>query len=79
MNEVLKEWGDVTGPIDDNKAASLKASALDKTPGANITHVLIGLMLTMVSDLNMSLTDVKNQIKFLEKEPYIQIGVVDKY
>ena len=55
MNEVLVEWKDVTKPIDDNKASSLKAAGLDKTVGANITHVLIGLMLTFVADLNMSL------------------------
>lgn len=79
MNDVLKEWGDVTGPITESKDSSMKSAGLDKTPGSNITHVMIGLMITMVADLNMSMGEVRNQIKFLEKEPYIQIGVVDKY
>jgi division protein CdvB (Snf7/Vps24/ESCRT-III family) len=79
INDVVDEWGTINDPIEKAKAAALKASGLDKTPGANITHVLLGLVLTMIADLNMSAADIKKQIKFLEKEPYIQIGAVDKY
>jgi hypothetical protein len=79
FNGIIDEWDGIYSPIDTNKSASIKAAGLDKTPGANITHVFLGLILTFIADLNMSLDDVKKSIKFLDKEPYIQITAVDKY
>ena len=39
----------------------------------------MSLIVTMVSDLNMSLDDLKKQISFTVEEPFIKIECVDKY
>ena len=59
FNGICDEWDGIYSPIDDNKTKSLEAAQLDKTPGSNITHVLLGLVLAFISDLNMSMDDVK--------------------
>jgi hypothetical protein len=75
----MDEWDGIYSPLDDNKTATMKTAGLDKTKGSNITHVFLGLLLTFIADCNMSLDDIKKTVKFTEEEPYIQIGMVDKY
>tara|TARA_B110000285_G_C14935889_1_gene519554 strand:+ start:297 stop:533 length:237 start_codon:yes stop_codon:yes gene_type:complete len=47
--------------------------------GATIQHAMMGLIVTMVSDLNMTVEDVKKSITFEEESPFIKISTVDKY
>lgn len=47
--------------------------------GATINHALMGLIVTMVSDLNMTVEDIKKSITFETESPFIKITTVDKY
>jgi len=79
VNGIVDEWDGFYSEITKTKTAALTLSGLDKTPGANITHVLLGLVLSFIADLNMSMDDVKKQIKFTEEKPFIKIDKIDKY
>ena len=79
INRLSSQWDDIIKPIQDYKEATLSAAGLDKVAGANISHVLLGLMVTFVADLGMSMDQLKKQVEFTHKEPFIKIGVVDKY
>ena len=59
MNQCTKEWNDIDGPVQKFKTATLKAAGLEKTPGSNIVHVMLGLILTFIADLNMTFDEVK--------------------
>ena len=79
INDVSAEWDSTVGPCNTLKETCLKAAGLDKTKGANITHVVLGLCIASINDAQMSLDDLKNQFKFTEKKPYITIGAFQKY
>jgi len=79
INRLSSQWDDIIKPIQDYKEATLSAAGLDKVAGANISHVLLGLMVTFVADLGMSMDQLKKQVEFTHHEPFIKIGVVDKY
>jgi hypothetical protein len=78
FNGMQSEWKAIKGPIDDKKAACLKASGLDKTPGSGIIHVLLGLPLSMIADCNMDKEKLLKSIKFIEDAPFIQIEQVER-
>ena len=52
---------------------------MEKTPGASIKDALLGLVVTMVCDLNMTKDDILKAIKFKTEAPYIEMTTVDKY
>ena len=71
LNELLRElkaiqsdWSRIFTPIILSKRACLAACKLDKTPGSNIKHVILGLPLMLVSDSGMSMKELKNNFKF---------------
>lgn len=79
INSVIGEWVDTYKPILAGKDKTLKACGLEKTPGATIKTALLGAILAMISDLNMSLDDLKKCITITKEEPYIKFSVADKY
>jgi hypothetical protein len=46
---------------------------MEKIKDAGVKHVIFGLAVTMVSDANLSQTDLVKSIKILSEEPYIEI------
>ena len=78
FNGMQSEWKAIKGPIDEKKAACMKASGLDKTPGAGIIHVLLGLPLSMIADCNMDKEKLLKSIKFVEEAPFIKIDQVER-
>ena len=44
--------------------------------GANIQHAMMGLIVTMVSDLNMTVEDVKKSITFEEESAVTWQGII---
>lgn len=79
FNGVVGDWLDIYGSIQDGMEKSLKACGMDKVKGAGLKEALLSLIVTMVSDLNMSLDDLKKQIGFKAEPPFIDIKCVDKY
>ena len=41
-NDLIKEWNDLTGPLDDAQTKMKKAGGLDKCKGAQLCHILKG-------------------------------------
>ena len=52
---------------------------MGKTSGATIKEAILGLIVTMVCDLNMTIADVKKAITFKDESPYVEMSTVDKY
>jgi len=52
---------------------------MEKIKDAGVKHVIFGLAVTMVSDANLSQTDLVKSIKILSEEPYIEIKSVEKW
>ena len=79
FNGIVGDWLAIYGSISDAMEKTLKGCGMDKTKSAGLKEVLMSLIVTMVSDLNMSLDDLKKQISFTVEEPFIKIECVDKY
>jgi len=47
--------------------------------GASIKEALMGLIVTMVADLNMTIEDIKKAITIIDESPFIKIDTVEKY
>ena len=47
--------------------------------GASINEALMGLIVTMVADLNMTIEDIKKTFTIIDEVPFIKIDTVDKY
>lgn len=47
--------------------------------GASIKEALMGLVVTMVADLNMTIEDIKKAITIIDESPFIKIDTVEKY
>ena len=54
MNDLADKWSSIIDPINDFKDSTMKACKLDKTKGSSISHVIMGLVITMISDMNMT-------------------------
>ena len=65
MRKVINDWSKLFKPITKARKATLKSSGLDKTPGATIKHVLVGMPLLFVADCDIEL---KNCIKFTPED-----------
>lgn len=74
INEVLREWNSAIHPIAEPKSKCMKASDLDKTPGANCMHMIRGLIVAAIADCNMNCEQVKKEITFIDKKPFIKLG-----
>jgi hypothetical protein len=79
VNGVISEWTDIYKPITERREKTLTSCSMGKSPGATIKEALLGLIVTMVADLNMTIEDVKKAISFKTESPYIVISTVDKY
>ena len=79
FNGIIKEWTDIYSPITAARKSTLDKCDMSKKPGSTIKNALLGLIVTMVSDLNMSLDDVKKAITFKDEAPYIEFNTVEKY
>ena len=79
INGVISEWTGIYKPITESREKTLAACSMGKSPGATIKEAVLGLIVTMVADLNMTIDDVKKAIKFKTESPYIEITTVDKY
>ena len=79
FNGIVGDWLDIYGAIKDGMESTLKSCGMDKCKSAGLKEVLLSLIVTMVSDLNMSLDDLKKQITFTVEKPFIKIEAVEKY
>lgn len=78
---VVNDWSKLFEVIIKAKKATFKSCGLDKTPGASIKHVLVGMPLMFVADCNMSLAELKKCIKFTPEDTKmpVKFTLVQKY
>ena len=79
FNDIIKEWTDIYSPITAARKKTLDSCDMAKKSGSTIKNALIGLIVTMVSDLNMSKDDILKAITFKTEAPYIEMNTVEKY
>lgn len=79
FNDIIKEWMDIYSPITDARKKTLDSCDMAKNSGSTIKNALLGLIVTMVSDLNMSKDDILKAITFKSEAPYIEMNTVEKY
>lgn len=79
FNDIVKEWTDIYSPITAARKKTLDSCDMAKKPGSTIKNALLGLIVTMVSDLNISLEDFKKAITFKDEAQYIGMNTVEKY
>jgi hypothetical protein len=79
VNGIISEWTDIYKPITEWRNKTLESCDMGKAKGATIKEAILGLIVTMVCDLNMTIDDVKKAITFKDEEPYVEISTVDKY
>lgn len=79
VNSIISGWTDIYQPITKGRTDSLDATGMKDKKGANIQHALMGLIVTMVSDLNMTIEDIKKSITITTESPFIQVATEEKY
>jgi len=79
INEIISSWTDLYSPITEWRKKTLESCSMEGKTGASIKDALLGLIVTMVSDLNMTIEDLKKVISFKTEAPFIDIKTVDKY
>lgn len=73
LNRLTDRWEEIYDPIQDKKKAALKSAGLDKTPGANFEHCVMGMFLALISDCGVTMDDLTSIIKFKEEAPFFEI------
>ena len=73
LNETIKSYNEIIDPIEENANKCLEACGLAKT-GASAKHVFKGCIVSLATDANLSLDELKKEIEFLDEEPYIKLG-----
>ena len=58
INSIIASWTDVYKPIMNGRKDTLEKCKMNGK-AATIQHALMGLIVTMVSDLNMTVDDIK--------------------
>ena len=79
FNGIIGEWTDIYKPVTEWREKTLGSCSMEMSPGASIKDALLGLVVTMVCDLNMTKDDILKAIKFKTEAPYIEMTTVDKY
>ena len=79
VNGIISSWTDVYKPITAGRKESLEKCKMENKSGATIKHALMGLIVTMVSDLNMSIEDIKKSVTIETEAPFIKLEAAEKY
>ena len=80
INQMTEQWDEIYTPIVKYKTACLKAAGLEKVQGAEVKHVIIGMIVLMVTEKNMTLDDIKRKIVITPDEmPFIKITEEQKH
>ena len=79
LNDLSASWEDIYTPLRDNKDATLESAGLKAVPSADTKIVLLGMLLSLVSEKAIvTADDLKKCIKLIEEEPYIKLEVPKK-
>ena len=65
VNGIIDGWTGVYKPVTSGRKDTLDATNM-ADGGANIQHAIMGLVVTMVADLNMTKEDIKKQITIIK-------------
>ena len=79
INGIISSWTDVYKPITAGRKESLEKCKMQDKSGASIKHALMGLIVTMVSDLNMTKEDIKKSVTIEAEAPFIKLEAGEKY
>ena len=79
FNDINSQWQEFYGPVSSARETCLKACGLDDCKGADISHVLLGLCLSMVADSNMTKEQLLESIKFINESPFLSFGAAEKW
>jgi len=77
-NSLTKRWENTIADLEKKKNASLLLAGLDKTPGANFQHVLLGMFVSAMSDSDLSSDELKKMISAKDEAPFFEIKVTKK-
>lgn len=67
------------GPIEEKVKEGLKVSGMDKTPGAKINHVILGTIVSIIADSELTVDQLKKCITITDEEPYIAFETTPKW
>ena len=79
INGLSDQWNEMYGPIKEKCKEGIKNSGMDKTPGSNIKHVILGSIVAIIADAELSVEDLKKAIKITDEEPYLHFEVSPKW
>lgn len=79
INEIITAWSKIYQPITSGRAKTLKKCNMENKSGASIKDAVMGLLVTIVVDLNYTFNDLKNAITFTKQSPYLDFSLEDKY
>jgi len=79
INTIISGWTDIYQPITKGRKETLDSCAMGEKGGASVKTALMGLIVTMVADLDMGLEDIKKAVTIIDEAPFIKIETVDKY
>jgi len=65
-----EDWEVVYTPIVTKGQAVLKAVGLDKTPGANMSHVILGFAVQLSCEQNWDEKKIQQGFTFTDSSPY---------
>merc|ERR1712166_583636 len=78
VNGIIDGWTGIYKPITSGRKDTLDATNM-ADGGANINTAIMGLVVTMVADLNMTKEDIMKQITIIDESPFVKVEAVDKY
>jgi len=75
LNQIDKSWTDISNPVLKSCEETLKIAALDKTPGSNICHATLGLIIQALAHTgDITIEKVKNMVEInFDSKPYFSI------
>ena len=79
INAIISGWTGIYKPVTKGRTDTLDATSMKDKTGATVNHALMGLIVTMVSDLNMTVDDIKKSVTITDDAPFVHVAAVDKY
>ena len=79
INSIISGWTDIYKPVTKGRKDALDACSMTKKSGATVKHALMGFIVAMVSDLNMSIDDVKKAVVIINEPPFVKVEAAEKY